>query len=134
MKKLVCYFLLVWLALIAGGANAHITSDATHEAEHAAHVHTTTGDASTSNASNGDESSSDESGSADASLSEACSQSHCGHNHGTALPTSPGAHAKVNSHVDAPKSSSCWASAAITDNIERPKWPFTTHAVVSLLT
>ena len=127
VKKLVCYFLIAWLALIAGGANAHITRDAAHGADHAAH-------AAHAQTTVSDESGSDESADVDVSLSDACNQSHCGHNHGTALPTSPGAHAKVNSHVDAPKSSSCWASAAITDNIERPKWPFTTHVVVSLLT
>jgi hypothetical protein len=129
VKKLVCYFLIVWLALIAGGANAHASSGATHGADHASYVHTTVGDAA-----NEDASGIDELGTADASISEACNQSHCSHNHGTALPTSTVAQAKANSVSDAPKSLASWASAAASNNIERPKWPFTTPAVVSLLT
>ncbi len=44
-----------------------------------------------------------------------------------------GACLRVGAAATTPMSRSCWASAAIVNNIERPKWPFTTPAVVSLL-
>ena len=46
----------------------------------------------------------------------------------------PGHLSKLDVTSVAPKTSNRWASATTTDTIERPKWFFTTPAVVSLLT
>ena len=118
VKKLICYMLMAWLALMSGGANAHSTSDAAHEAEHATQVHTI---------------SSDTVKSMEADHTDACSQSHCGHGHSTGMLMPVGAQPKVDAACIVPTSTSCWASSAIANNIERPKWPTTTPAVVSLL-
>ena len=123
MRKLICYLLIVWLALVSGGASAHGASDAAHEALHAAHTH---------------QLSSHTPASADneqlqADHANACNQSQCGHGHCAGLLMPPGAPPKVADAASVPLSRGCWASAAIVNNIERPKWPFTTPAVVSLL-
>ena len=128
VKKLICHFLIVWMALFAGGANAHGISDSAHGAEHAGHAHSTTVDSSielSADPANADRASAD--------IVKTCSQSHCGHGHSTGMLMRPNTCIKMNAVTDAPLSSSRWASAAIADNIERPKWPFTTPAVVSLL-
>ena len=128
VKKLICHFLIVWMALFAGGANAHGISDSAHGAEHAGHAHSTTVDSSielSADPANADRTSAD--------IVTTCSQSHCGHGHSTGMLMLPSTCIKINAVTDAPLSSSRWASAAIADNIERPKWPFTTPAVVSLL-
>lgn len=125
VKKLFCYLLISWLALIAGGANAHSISDTAHAAEHFTHMHAADTDAATHEAL--------DINSAVADSTDHCNQSHCGHSHGAAIPTSPGTHLKANNRTHAPNTSSRWASAAIADSIERPKWPLTTSAVVSLL-
>ena len=119
MKKFICYLLIVWLALMSGGANAHSTSDAAHETEHAVQVQTV---------------SSDTPNSADSDHADACSQSHCGHGHSTGMLMPMGTCPKVDVVTALRTASSCWASAAKTNNIERPKWLFTTYTVVSLLT
>lgn len=129
VKKLICHFLIVWMALFAGGANAHGISDLAHEAEHAGHTHSTSVDSSievSADRANADRASAD--------IVKTCSQSHCGHGHSTGMLMLPSTCIKMDVVADAPLSSSCWASAAVTDNIERPKWLATTPAVVSLLT
>jgi len=125
VRKLFCYLLISWLALVAGGANAHSISDTAHVAEHSTHMHAADTNAVTHEAL--------DSSNADADSTDHCKQSHCGHSHGAAIPTSPGTHLKASSRIHAPNTSSRWASAAIANNIERPKWPVTTSAVVSLL-
>lgn len=125
VKKIVCYLLISWLVLIAGGANAHGISDTARVAEHSAHMHAVNTDAATLVAL--------DSTHAGADSTDHCNQSHCGHSHGAATPTSPVTHLKVSSRTHAPNTISRWASAAIADSIERPKWPVTTSAVVSLL-
>ena len=129
VKKLICHFLIVWMALFAGGANAHGISESAHEAEHAGHAHSTSVDSSievSADRANADRASAD--------IVKTCSQSHCGHGHSTGMLMLPSTCIKMDAVADAPLSSSCWASAAVTDNIERPKWLATTPAVVSLLT
>jgi hypothetical protein len=132
VKKLICYFLIVWMALFAGGANAHGISNLAHGSEHAGHGHDTSVDQSfepsidvAADRVNADRASVD--------IDNTCSQSHCGHGHSTGLLMLPSAWMKMDATADGPLSSRCWASAAITDNIERPKWQVTTPAVVSLL-
>ena len=128
VKKLICHFLIVWMALFAGGANAHGISDLAHGAEHAGHAHSTSVDAS--NEVSADRANADR---ASADIVKTCSQSHCGHGHSTGMLMLPSACIKMDAVADAPLSSNRWASAAIADNIERPKWLLTTPAVVSLL-
>ena len=127
MKKLICHLLIVWMALFAGSANAHGISDSAHEAEHAGHAHSISVDLSlkvSADRSNADRASAD--------IVKTCSQSHCGHGHSTGLVAALTSCTKVDAVAEAPLSSSRWASAAIADNIERPKWLFTTPAVVNL--
>lgn len=114
-----------WLALMASGANAHGISDKAQVAERSVHMRAADTHAGIDKVL--------ESSNATADSTDHCNQSHCGHSHGAAIPTSPGTHLKASSQTHAPKTSSYWASAAIADTIERPKWPVTTSAVVSLL-
>lgn len=128
VKNLICHFLIVWMALFAGGVNAHGISDSAHGAEHAGHAHSTTVDSSvevSADPANADRASAD--------IVKTCSQSHCGHGHSTGMLMLPSTCIRMDAVTDAPLSSSRWASAAIADNIERPKWPLATPAVVSLL-
>jgi hypothetical protein len=129
VKKLVCYLLIVWLALMAGGANAYATTDAEHVAPHShdhasedKHDHTAPPDVAMQAPAT-----------QDASHADTCSQSHCGHGHATGLLAPHGTSVKTDLLTAAPTSRASWASSAITSNIERPKWPFTTPDVVSLL-
>ena len=128
VKNLICHLLIVWLAVFAGGANAHGIGNSAHETAHTGHVHSISVDSGVevdADQANADRASPD--------IGNACSQSHCGHGHNTGILTAAATCSQVDAVTDAPLSSSRWASAAIADNIERPKWPFTTPAVVSLL-
>ena len=120
------------MALFAVGANAHGISDLAHGAEHAGHAHHTSVDVSfeASIEVGADRANADR---ASADIDKTCSQSHCGHGHSTGLLMLPGTCIKMDVVADAPLANSSWASAAITNNIERPKWQITTPAVVSLL-
>jgi hypothetical protein len=129
VKNLVCYLLIVWLALMSGGANAYVTSDAEHVAPHShsqasqdTYDHTPPPDVAIQAPT-----------AQDASHADTCSQSHCGHGHATGLLAPHGTSVKTDLLTAAPAYQPSWASNAITSNIERPKWPFTTPAVVSLL-
>ena len=133
VKKLICHFLFVWMALFAGGANAHGISDLAIGAEHAGHAHSPKVDLSvdprievSADLVNTDQASTD--------IGKTCSQSHCGHGHNTGMLMLANTSIKMDAVAGVAFSSSRWVSAAITDNIERPKWLFTTPAVVSLLT
>jgi hypothetical protein len=110
---------MAWMALMSGGVNAHSISDAAHEVEHAAQTQTTSIDAPVN---------------LDTEHTDACSQSHCGHGHSTAMLMPVGAQVKADAIFIVPTSTSRWASSAVANNIERPKWLFSTPAVVSLLT
>ena len=123
MTKLICRLLIVWLALVSGGASAHRASDAAHEAAHAAHTQTFSSPTPASA----------DSDHMQADHANACNQSQCGNGHCAGLLMPLGAPQKVAAAASVPLSRGCWASAAIVNNIERPNWPVTTPAVVSLL-
>jgi hypothetical protein len=122
VKKLICSLLIGWLVLMAVGVNAHGVSDLAHEIEHSGHLHapsaSASADADTDRAS--------------ADPVKACSQSHCDHGHSIGLLIQPSNHHKLDAISDAPKTSRHWASANVSDTIERPKWISTTPAVVNL--
>lgn len=122
MKKLICHLLIVWLALISGSVAAHATIEAAHDVGHAvAHAHA-------------DDAGSDQAHHADPDHPDTCNQSHCGHGHNTGVFTALKAFPKAQAASNAPLASNIWASSAIHNNIERPKWQATTPTVVSLLT
>ena len=129
VKKLICHFLIVWITLFAGGVNAHGISNLAIGAEHAGHAHSTEVDLSlevSADRANTDLASND--------ISKTCSQSHCGHGHNTGMLMLASTCIKIDTVAKVATSNSRWSSAAIADNIDRPKWLFTTPAVVSLLT
>jgi len=124
VKRLVCHFLIVWLALLSGGAHAHAAADAAQELGHmAAHAV----EAQRAGAERADTSIA-----AHEHNCESCSLSHCGHGHTTGLLASAElrfSDAGVAAPLPTPAS---WASCEPADSIERPKWSFTTPAVVNL--
>lgn len=64
---------------------------------------------------------------------DTCSHSHCSHSHAASVMTAHSAYTASGTVRAVPVSSERWASSAITNNIERPKWRAITPAVVSLL-
>lgn len=132
MVRCICYFLIVWLGLLSSGV--HAVADATHEVGHAsgrgfiaqaAHDHSA-GQATAETAAP------EANSAADDCPAEACSHSHCGHGHATGLLAA--VHTAMS---DAPRNAALstqkrWASGGLPHNIERPKWSFTTPAVVNL--
>ncbi len=125
VKRFICHFLIVWLALLSGGAHAHAAADAAQELGHiAAHAV----EAQLAGAQDAEPSAvTHEHG-----HTESCSLSHCGHGHAT------GMLANANLYLgDAPASAAlptpqAWVSREQASSIERPKWAFTTPAVVNL--
>ena len=129
VKKIVRYLLIAWLAVLSGGANAHVTQDAAHQAT-AKHDHALHG---TQNQSAVVDAMASSAATPDANHADVRGHSHCGHGH-TAGPLEPHeAFVKVLAATCAPTSHVQWASSTISSTIERPKWLFTTPAVVSLL-
>lgn len=125
VKRLVCHFLIVWLALLSGGAHAHAAADAAQEvghiAAHAIEAQLAAADGSATSIAAHEH-----------SHSESCSLSHCGHGHATGMLASAELRlsaAGVGAPLPTPPS---WASREQPNNIERPKWSFTTPAVVNL--
>ncbi len=123
------YFLIVWLALMSGGANAYATTDAEHLAPHAhdlvsqdRHEHKPLPDVAIQ-----------EPTTQDANYTDCCSQTHCENCHATYLLAPERTRVTTDRFNAAPISRSSFASSAVTANIERPKWSSTTSAVVSLL-
>lgn len=106
--------MLVLMALMSAGVNAHVTSYDEHEAMHLA----TTLDAIST---------------VEVSHAYDCNQSHCGHGHTTGLLTEQVSFIKTATTASIPTHLAGWVSSLIASNIERPKWPFTTSAVVNLL-
>jgi hypothetical protein len=125
VKRLVCHFLIVWLALLSGGAHAHAAADAAQEmghiAAHAVEVQLALADGTeTSGAAH------------DHGHSDTCSQSHCGHGHATGMLASADLRfGKAGAGAPLPTPPS-WASREQPNNIDRPKWRFTTSSVVNL--
>ncbi|MDI1268050.1 MAG: hypothetical protein PSV40_02970 [Polaromonas sp.] len=125
MKRLICHFLIVWLALLSGGAYAHAAADAAQELGHvAAHAigdqFTGAGGAEKSSVTH------------DHGQGEACSQSHCGHSHTTGMLTTAEVRYSVGDVAAPLPRPQVWTSRGQPDSIERPKWKFTTPAVVNL--
>jgi hypothetical protein len=121
VKRLVCHFLIVWLALLSGGAHAHAAADAAQELGHLA-----------AHAVEAQLAGVDQVAAHDHAHSDTCSLSHCGHGHATGMLAGAGpgfSNAKAPAPLPAPAS---WASREQPDSIERPKWRFTTPAVVNL--
>jgi hypothetical protein len=129
VKRLMFFFLIVWLAFMSGGANAHTTTNAEHLAVHAhdlvsqdRHKHKPQAEvviqAPTTQ---------------DADCTDCCSQVHCEKCHATYLLTPHSSIFNTNRLNTAPRFHLSSASSAVTANIERPKWSYTTPAVVSLL-
>jgi len=132
---------MVWMALMSGGANAHMHSVDHHWHEaHSAHDHDHNhnhdhGDAAKVIA--GATTMLADSSMLDANNAETLTQAHYSHghshHHAAGLPASCDMLAAVAPPSIKPVSCLPIVSSAIANNIERPKWPVTTPAVVSLL-
>ena len=133
VKKLVCYMLIVWLALMAGGANAH-----THSADMHSHdvIHAHDHDKSVL-ANIGESTSLEDASTLDADYSEKLNKVHSchshTHHHAAGLPSCHDMLAVADLPSLTPVFSQRFACIALANDVERPKWPFTTPAVVSLL-
>ena len=124
VKTVVCTLLMVWLTLMSVGANAHPANVAAHKTfynqDHSAEKqqrHVAAFD----------------SASAEVSHTDTCSHSHCGHSHAAGLLGHESASGKTDTATKVPDDRISWATGHIVNNIERPKWPVTTPAVVNLL-
>lgn len=127
VKRFICHFLIVWLALLSGGAHAHAAADAAHEIGHAAMHAADSGDdrASTLEVKKIDTAHGSE-------HTESCSLNHCGHGHATGMLASADLRFN-NAAIGAPLPTlQAWASREQPSSIERPKWALTTPAVVNL--
>ena len=125
VKRLVCHFLIVWLALLSSGAHAHAAADAAQQLGHFA-AHAVEGQlAGTPNA--------DESAAAhEHGPCETCNLGHCGHGHGAGMLATIDLRF-TETTVGAPLPTlRTWVSREQPNSIERPKWAFTTPAVVNL--
>jgi hypothetical protein len=130
VKKIICHLLIVWLVLMSGGSHAHASGDAAHGTgyahDHSAHK-------TQNHAAVIDSLTAADVAPADAAPADPCNQSHCGHGHTTAVPTQHSTHGRTAAGSVTPQSVASWATGYITSNIERPKWPVTTPAVVNRL-
>jgi hypothetical protein len=125
VKRLVCHFLIVWLALLSGGAHAHAAADAAQEVGHIA-AHAVEAQLAAAEGADGVIAAHEH------GHSESCSLSHCGHGHATGMLASAEirfSDAAAAAPLPQPPS---WASREQPNSIERPKWRFTTPAVVNL--
>ena len=125
VKKFICSFLIVWLTFMSVGANAHATNDAAHQAPY-------TQDYFAQEKQN-HVAAFDTASSMDVSHADTCNHSHCGHGHAAGLLTRDGSYGNTDTATQVTSSRTSWASSHIVNNIERPKWPVTTPAVVNLL-
>lgn len=127
--RFICHFLIVWLALLSGGAHAHAAADAAHELGHIA-LHASELQAVNATVAPGQAEKIDKAQGHD--HTESCSLSHCGHGHATCmLPTVPFRLSDVPAGAPLPKANA-WASREQPNNIERPKWVHATSSVVNL--
>jgi len=129
VKNMVLYFLIGWLALMSGGANAHTTTSAEHLAVHAHDLVSQDGHEHKPQAEVVIQAPTTQ----DANYTDCCSQTHCENCHATYLLAPEGTRISTDRFNAAPISRSSFASSAVTANIERPKWSYTTSAVVNLL-
>ncbi len=117
VKRFVCHFLIVWLALLSGGAYAHSAADAAQDRSHIAAQLVVADDTRASFDTERDR-----------SHSETCS--HCGHaNDMLATLGLRFNEAVVGAALPAP---TFWVSHEHPNSIERPKWSTTTSLVVNL--
>ena len=135
MKRFICHFLIVWLALLSGGAHAHAHAQphahaAGHAAVHGAKVQAANADigasATLSQATEKIDVTSEK------SHTDACSLSHCGHAHVTGMLPTAGRNLDDSPGSAALPVRQPWASGELPNNIERPKWDHTTPTVVNL--
>ena len=63
---------------------------------------------------------------------DTCDHSHCGHAQLAGLLTRDASDWSIDTASNVPTPRTSWATNHITNNIERPKWPATTPAVVNL--
>ncbi len=129
MKKILCHLFIVWLTLLSVCASAHATTEALHKAlstheqsDQDSHQFAAAADANIQAMP-----------AADAGHSDSCNPNHCGHGHTAGVATGQRASFKTAAEATLPKSPENWVSSPVISNIERPKWPVTTPAVVNLL-
>ena len=129
MKKILCQLFIVWLTLLSLCASAHATTEALHKAlytheqsDQDSHQLAAAGDATISAVP-----------ATDAGHADSCNPNHCGHGHTAGVATGHGNRFKADAQSALPKSRESWVGSPVTSNIERPKWPVTTPAVVNLL-
>ncbi len=117
--RLVCQFLIVWLALLSSGAHAHATADAVREMGHVA-AHAEAAGAETAGMD------------LDHDATEPCGLGHCGHGHATGL--LQGGDLRFSEAGAGAPPPACQARSGREPpaNIERPKWVVTTPTVVNL--
>ena len=140
VKNLLRGLLMMVFVLMAGGANAHgitnVSPIAAHDFSHSQNnrsaarqtLQQTSPDAQHTLAQ------SDTAAPAELHHTDSCSHSHCGHSHAAGVMAVHSTYVAAGATTGVPTLGASWASSAVIDNIERPKWPFTTPAVVSLLT
>ena len=117
------------LALMSAGANAHGVHGNVHKAEpKVAYVHHSAAQEKQSQAVLDNITSK-----AEANLIDTCDHSHCGHAQLAGLLARDGSDWNIGNASNAPTPRTTWASSQVTSDIERPKWPATTLAVVDLL-
>ena len=151
VKKITCYLLIAWLTLMSGGVNAHVHAyehhshqvDQTHD-DYLGHDHHLDRDLEIDSV-NGSKAASSEFAyggddlQANLDNAEKVNEAHFSHAHNHShshcayMPTS----CNTLAVIDMPGFTSflCqqWVCKTIANNIERPKWLLTTHAVVNLL-
>ena len=132
VRKLFYGLMFTLLALMSAGASAH--------AGHAAHgrVHSADGKVAYAHQSATQEKQSHTlvygvASKAETSHVDTCDHSHCGHAQVAGLLARDGSDWNIDTASNAPTQHTSWATSHVTNNIERPKWPVTTPAVVSLL-
>ena len=69
----------------------------------------------------------------EANHADTCNHSHCGHGHTAGFLTPYSSYADSGAATALAAAGTSAKSSHIANNIERPKWPFTTPAVVNLL-
>lgn len=125
VKNLICILASIWLTFMSAGAYAHAANDAERKAEYT-NVHA-------AQKNQKDAAAFDAPASAGVSHFESCNHSHCGHGHLAGPLAQDRSCGNTDTAISAPSACTNWATSHIVNNIERPKWPFTTPVVVNLL-
>ena len=115
VKKLVCYFLMVVLAWVSGGASAHALNHTAHLADERSHQSQVAVDSTTVSVEQ------TATHTKYTKHAETCKQTHCSHGH-LALPALQSTRSSVGCVSCAPVFLERWVSSAFTNNIERPNW------------